>query len=332
MYIKLKQVLRPFALVLLGAGASLPALGAGGNPFFSTANQGAFARGFLLPALGETRVLLQDDWSWRAQLDLTNDSYTAVAGNETITLDGETTHLSYVLRRGYQNGWELGFEIPLYYQAGGFLDGFIEDWHGWFGLPNGGRELAPRDRYLYEVTDGNTVRYRNTETGAALGDVRLHAGWQWREGLMLRGALQFPSGDESRLAGGNFGATLWADWALPFAADSRWRGFLSAGGSYARRGEVLPDAQRQGVALSGLGFSYACTDALSLTAQLYAHSALYEGSQLETLRRPGLQASFGGSYQLRDNALLRVAVQEDPVTASSPDFSVHLALELRPPR
>lgn len=318
---------------LRGAGAALALLPAPlfAGPYFATANQGALARSFLLPALGEHRLLLQDSWNWQAQLDQTNDFHTATAGGESITLDGETTRLGYTLRQGRANGFEWGFEIPLYYQGRGFLDNFIEDWHDWFGLPNGGRELAPQDRYLYEVTRGGAVAFRSTETGPALGDVRLNGGWQWRESIALRASLQLPTGNEDRLAGDNLGGALWADAALPWAAGSRWSGFASLGASAARRGKVLPGLQQRALAFGGLGLSFACTEALRLTAQLYAHSPLYKDSELEALKRPGLQASFGGSYQLMGNALLKVGVQEDPITSSSPDFSVHIALELQPP-
>lgn len=301
------------------------------GPFFTTSNQGAFARQFLLPALGESSVLAAGDWNWRAQLDQTNDFHLGNAGAEAITLDGETTRLGYTLTQGLENGLEWGFEVPIYYQGRGFMDSFIEDWHRWFGLPNGGRELAPHDRYLYEVTSGGTVIYRNTETGAAFGDLRLNGAWQWREGRAVRASLQLPTGDERRLAGGNTGGALWTDLALPFAADSRWSGFMSAGVTLARRGKVLTQLQERIAAFGGLGFSFACTDALSLSAQLYGHSPLYQDTELEALKRPGLQVTFGGSYALMPNALLRLAVQEDPVTASSPDFSVHIGLQLTPP-
>jgi len=316
---------------LLGLCLALFAGPALAGPFFSTSNQGAFAREFLLPALGESSVLADGDWSWRAQLDQTNDFYLGSAGAETITLDGETTRLGYVLTQGLGSGFEWGFEVPIYYQGRGFMDSFIEDWHGWFGMPNGGRELAPHDRYLFEVTNGGAVLYRNTETGAALGDLRLNGGWQWSENLALRAALQLPTGDGNRLTGETGGGALWADAALPFSESSRWRGFISLGATAAQRGQLLRELRKRAVAIGGFGLSFSCTEALRLTAQLYSHTPLYQGTDLDALKRPGLQAVFGGSYSILPNAILRLAVQEDPVTSSSPDFSVHIALELMPP-
>lgn len=318
--------------LLLGLALSLVTGAAQAGPFFSTTNQGAFARSFLLPALGETGVLLTGDWNWRAQLDLSNDYHFATAGNESITLDGESARLSYVLTQGLDNGLEWSIELPLLHQGGGFMDGFIENWHDWFGLPNGGRELAPQSRYLYQVMRDSAVIYQNTEKGLAMGDIRVNGGWQWRDGVMLRAAAQLPTGDDKKLAGENAGAALWADAALPFAAGSSWRGFVSLGASAADESKILPGLQEQAVGFGGIGLSWAWSESLRFTTQLYAHTPLYRDTELEALKRPGLQVSFGGSYLLLPNVDLRLAVQEDAITTSSPDFSAHIALRLTPPR
>ena len=322
------RVAKKSAVVVL---CSLVCGAATAQPFFNTSHQGALARSFLLPTLGDSGVELVGDWRWQAQLDLSNDYHTATVGDETITLDGESARLLYTLRQGLDRGWEWSIAVPLYHQGGGFMDGFIEDWHGWFGLPNGGREFAPQDRYLYEVMRAGNVIYRNEQKGNALGDLQLAAGWQWREGLVLRGAIQLPTGDDKKLSGENLGAALWADMALPFAADSAWRGFVSLGASAADRAELLPELQQTALALGGLGLSYGWSETLRFTVQLYGHSPLYQDTELEALKRPGLQVVFGGSYRLLPNMDLHLAVQEDAVVSSSPDFSAHMALTLRPP-
>lgn len=316
-----RGVAKRLSVALLG----LMSLPAAANPFFGTFNQGAFSRSFLLPALGEPELLAPGAERSAWTLDLTNDYHTASEGGESITLDGETTRLAWRYARGGEDS-EWSLELPLYHQGGGFMDSFIERWHGWFGLPNGGREQAPQDRYLFQVTRGATVVYRNTETGAALGDLRLSAGWQWTETIALRAAVQLPTGDEDLLAGGNAGLAAWADSALPFAQSSAWSGFASLGVTLAQRSEVLADLQKREALFGGFGLSYAWTPALSFTAQLYAHTPLYQDTDLGALKRPGLQAAFGGSYALSEKLLLRLGVQEDPVTTSSPDFSVHAAL------
>jgi hypothetical protein len=300
------------------------------SPFFTARNEGALARSFLLPPLGNTRALAADEWRWLAQLDLTNDYHTQALGGESATFDGETTRLGYTFSQGLDHGLEWSVMIPVMYLGGGFLDNFIEDWHRWFGLPKGGREFAPQDRYLYEIVQGGSVVYRNVEKGTALGDIELAGGWEWVEGWVLRAAAKLPTGDDKKLAGDNAGVALWIDAAMPFPADSRWRGFVSLGGSAAQKADILREQQSVGVALGGIGLSWRWTEALHLTAQVNAHSRLYRDSELKALKRPGVQIVFGGSYALLPNALLRLAVQEDAMPTSSPDFSVHMALVLSP--
>ena len=315
---------RWLGLVMLGCAASAQA-----SPFFTTFNQGAFARSFLLPSLSESQVLAADAARSQYALDQTNDYHFGRSGNETITIDGETARFSLRYARGFGDGFEWNAELPVLHQGGGFMDSFIERWHSWFGLPNGGREATPRNQYLYRVTRNGSTIFQRSESGTALGDARIGGGWQLRPGIALRAALQLPTGSKSKFTGGNAGLALWADAALPFEQQSAWRGFASLGATLAQRSEVLPDLQKREAVFGGFGLSYGWNEALNFTAQLYGHTALYKGTQLDALQRPGLQAAFGGSYAFSHNTELRLAVQEDPVTTSSPDFSVHIAVQVR---
>lgn len=318
---------RPRWLALALAVSTSPALA---EPFFSTTNQGLLARSFLLPVLGQSQVLQGQEWTWQAQADLTTEFLVDTAGSEAAVLDGETLRLGYTLRQSLGDGLEWQLELPVYHQSGGFLDSFIEDWHRWFGLPNGGRELAPRNQYQYEVRDGEIVKFSHRRQGTALGDLRLGFGWQAAENWTLRAAALLPTGDDDKLTGGNLGLAAWADGELPFSLGPCWESFLSLGLTAAKTGDVLPEQQRNTAGFGGLGLSYGYSEALRFTAQVYAHTALYSDSELRALRRPGVQLAFGGSYQFLPNADFKLAVQEDIVTASSPDFSVHMAITLRP--
>ena len=45
---------------------------------------------------------------------------------------------------------------------------------------------------------------------------------------------------------------------------------------------------------------------------------------MDALRRAGLQLAFGAGYQLTPRLGLTLGFAEDPIVASSPDFSIHL--------
>lgn len=311
-----------FALVLL----CLPVLAAAQG--FATRNQGALTRGFALPVLGEPQILAQGAAQSRVQLDLTNEYYDARTAREQLTLDGETASLTLGYRRGWGADVEWSVSVPVLGQGGGFLDGFIEDWHATFGLPNAGRELAPQDRYLYRYERDGVTRLARTLDDSGAGDVELALGFRVRPGQALRAMLKLPTGDAEALRGGALGGALWLDSALPFAADSRWSGYYAVGVASQERSGALRVQQQAVTGLGGLGVALRLWPRVQALAQVYAHTPLYRDSETD-LARLGLQLVFGGRLRLGQTLDLDLAIQEDPVVNSSPDFSVHIGLAAR---
>jgi hypothetical protein len=312
-------------LRLLAALACLSPLPALATPF-TTFNQAALSQGFALPVVGETTVLEAGASRSLWTLDLSSEYHEDQAGTESLTLDGETTRLAWRYTQG-AGGWEWGFELPVVHVGGGFMDSFIEGWHDFFGLPNGGREFAPRDRYQYRYERDGAVVLDRSEEGWALGDVRLSAGWAVSETMVLRGELKLPTGDEDKLTGGVLGGAVWADWALP--RTNGWSGFLSLGLSANDNSDVLEDQQKTLIPFGGIGMSYRLFEPLEVGVQYVMHGALYDDTEIDALKKPGGQLVFGGRW-LGAGWGLDLAVQEDIITHSSPDFSIHVGLRLQP--
>lgn len=311
-------------LAVLGALAAALAATAP-RPAFSTSNQGVIARSFALPAIGAPRLLAPGQGEARATLDWTNEFHAFTGPRDQLLLDGETQRWALAWRRGLAPGFEAGIELPVLHQGGGVLDGFIEDWHEVFGLPNGGREAAPQDRFRRRyVRDGRTW-FDRADGGTALGDLRLSGAWQARESVALRALVQLPTGDDAELAAGNAGGALWLDAALD--GDGRWQSHASAGLSLAADAGLAP-GQRRWVPFGGAGTAFAWSEDLAFAAQVYAHGGLYDGALPDAFSRAGVQLAFGGSYRCAPGARVDLALQEDLVTRSSPDFSIHLALRL----
>lgn len=313
---------------LIGAGLAICCgmSAAFAQSIFPVNNQAALSRGVLLPVLGESVVLPKQSVRRSAAFDLVSEYVFENKGREQITLDGETTRFGFRYAQGLGHGWEWGLEVPVYRVGGGFLDSFIERWHGWFGLPQGGREQAPRDRLRYQYRVNGVTVYEQSRSGAALGDVRVEAGWQWRDAVALRAAMQLPSGNAELLTGGESALAVWMDGRLPVKTG---RSTASLGLSLNQKGEALPDQQRPAVLFAGLGYAYPWNSRLEFAAQLYAHSPLYQDSALDALSRPGLQLTTGLIYRWSEKLSLRAAFGEDPVTRSSPDFSLHFGFSLR---
>jgi hypothetical protein len=289
-------------------------------------NQGTLARSFALPALGQSRVLGAGQSAFAADYDLTTEYYADSNASENLVIDGETSAFAFSWRQGIGRDVELSARLPLLIVGGGFMDHFIQQWHKTFGLPNGGREFARNDVRQYSYSVNGVTVLDERRSGTTLGDVELGAGWKLADGIALRGMLKLPTGSKHRLTGGNWGGAVWGDFALPFATYSDFDGFASLGATLAQKSDVLPQQQKTVAVFGGAGMGYRLTSAFELRSQLYAHSALYKNTDLDGLKKPGLQLTLGGSYRWSPGTSLDVFFQEDAVTNSSPDFSLHLGL------
>lgn len=292
-------------------------------------NQNTLARTFALPVIGQSSVLAVSQSTFTADYDLTTEYYNDSRGNESIIVDGETSGFALGWRQGIGNDVELVARLPVLVVGGGFMDHFVEEWHKTFGLPNGNRELAQDNQRQYTYTVDGTPVVDVRKSGTTLGDVQLGAGWKLNDDAAVRAMVKLPTGSDSKLTGGNWGGALWGDFGLPFEKGSRWDGFASFGATFAEKADAFKDQQRSFAAFGGVGLGYFLTRNLEMRGQLYAHSPLYKDSELPGLKRSALQLTLGGSYRWSPKVSMDIFFQEDPVTYSSPDFSLHLGVTIR---
>lgn len=316
----------PALLVALGCVA-MPAPVLAADASLSSRNQSTLARSFALPSLGQTAPETSSG-AWRLSVDVTSEYVAKEEGGELLVFDGETQR--YALRHaggwgGDRGDWSL--EVPLLHTGGGFMDGAIENWHDVFSLPDGGRDDAPRDRYRYRYERDGAVVLDAEKGGTNLGDIEVSAGWQLSPGTMLRGMVKLPTGDDDELAGGNLGGATWLDWAWPLPADSRVSGFVSGGVSFNDDADVLESLQENVIPFGGVGLGLRVLPSLQAITQLYAHAPLYDDTAINALERAGLQFTLGGRWcPGAGPTCMELSFQEDLIVASSPDFSVRLAL------
>jgi hypothetical protein len=289
--------------------------------------QGALVRGFALPRLGRPEVLAQGALRQNLGLGETNEFADRANLNEAILLDGETTQLSYDLRRGIGGGWEVGAFAPLLALGGGFLDPIIQDWHHLWGLPNGNRGLRPNNAYAYEYTVDNRSLLSVTQGAVSLGDMQVTAGREIGRRTALRGMLKLPTGDASHLAGnGAFGGAVWVDSALPRGLLGRWDLYGSAGYSYTGTGQVLAAQQRHALPFGALGIGYRLSARWSALGQLYIHDAPYRDSDLAPLVRVAAPLTLSAIYHFDNKNEISLGFQEKLTPLAAPDFGLHLGV------
>lgn len=308
----------PWPLLLLPLSA-LAAPFSGGNP-------ASLARQAALPDPAPQAVLDPGRVQWTAAVDIANEYAREKDADEDLEFDGESRRLRLGWRRGLGAGWEAGIEVPLLSTGGGALDSWIEDWHQSFGLPNGGREQVPQDRYRYRYSRGGNLLLDVDTGGSGLGDIALGLGRSLGGACVLRGLLKLPTGDAARLLGGTAGAAVWLDiGALP---EGRAAAAVSAGVAVNGRSDVLPDQQVRTIPFGALHLQLPVTARVSLQGRVLAHAAPYRGSDLHSLSRPGAPSSLGLRLRTR-SANFDFGFQEDPAVYASPDFTLYLAVSGR---
>lgn len=302
------------------------------TPFFSF-NQSPIIQLHGLPAIDSAGILNEGRARYRLVNDLASNYTFKNTTNENLLFDGETNRATFVYALGMGSGWEWGLQIPFVDHDGGSLDGFIEDWHDTFGLPQGGRNTAPHNRLRYVYQRNGVTEFLVDRRVSGIGDVRLTAGKQWStvaEGtrLAIRASVSLPTGDSNELLGsGGVDAALWAT-ADRTQSWFDFPGSLFGGGGLLLMGDgdVLADQQRRFAAFGSLGAGARVLPWMTLKLQADAHTALYDDSTLKQINANAVQLLMGGELRLAKNTRLDLMVGEDITVHASPDVVFHIGL------
>lgn len=306
------------------------------TPFY-TFNQSPLIQIYGIPA-AENSVVQAPGKVWTLlAVDVANSYLVRETAHEKLLLDGEGERLTLTLRYGIANRAEVGIDVPLVAYNGGVFDGFIEDWHEFFGLPQGGRPEAPKGRLRFDYERDGVQRLAMDDAGLRPGDLRLTAGWQlYHDGrvhpvaVALRGSLKLPTGSSSRLTGsGSTDFALWLTGSSDYALPGRWGHaavFAAAGGMVMSDGDVLRDQRENLVGFGSLGAGWSPAESFALKAQLSGHSAFYKDTDISQLGSGALQLLFGGTVAFSPRTTLDIALSEDVTVGASPDVALHLGL------
>ena len=124
-------------------------------------------------------MLPPGNYSAGLYFDLANSYTGSGTAAESLLLDSESYRFNLILKGGLPGGFEAGTELPWLAYGGGTIDGFIEDWHRFFGLPEGGRYMAPNNRLRYQYARNGVPRLDIRDAHSGIGDLMFTAGWQF---------------------------------------------------------------------------------------------------------------------------------------------------------
>ena len=302
---------------------------------FATRNQNPLVQIFGLPAAEPSTLLATGEYAMRLTLDIGNSYAGTSTSKDLINLDGETYRTNLALRHGFQKGFEIGLDIPYISHNGGFLDGFIENWHRTFNLPEGERDQTSRDQLDYRYQRNGETLVQVMENGQGFGDLRLSSAWQLikEDGpspgtAALRVGLKLPTGDSDQLLGS--GST---DLSLEISGQRETpveqgtlAAFASLGALLMSKGEVIKNRQRSAAVFGSLGIAWGPYDWLAFKLQLDGHTAIFKNTGLTEIGSDSAQLVMGGSLKVADRTTLDLAVCEDIVVDTAPDVVFHLAL------
>lgn len=268
--------------------------------------------------------------------DLSSNYTSSSTTREQITLDGETYRLSLVARYGIAPGWEAGVEVPYISQGGGFLDSFIIDWHSTFGLPQGGRDITPKNLINYSYRKYGVQKLLVDHSGSGISDISLTGGASLYDAhdkdshnsLALKGAIKLPTGDSSYL-GGSGGTDAMLQLCGGSTNYSNWGSlgvYGSAGALVMSKGDVLRDQHKTLAGFGTFGLGWGPASWISFKVQLNANTPMYRDSSLDELAKNSLLLVLGGDLRFPGDYLLDIGVAEDVVVGSAPDVSFHLGL------
>lgn len=294
---------------------------------FRAGNRNPLVQIYGMPAAMSADINSAGNSSVAINADVANAFSVDDQGAESIMLDGESYRANLHWRYGVMDKLELGIDLPWISHQGGGLDGFIEDWHDTFSLPEGDRVDYPKDQLNYLYSDGRQTLALN-ERDRGWGDLSLSFGYQLSQtetsSWALRGGVKFATGDAEGLQGSE-GTDGYL--GLNFSHRGKLVWHASGGVLMLGDGEVLDSRREDWVGYGSGTLSWPLNDVISLKTQLDMHTAFYDSSLTE-LGDPSAQLLLGGSIRLADNSFLDISVSEDIAVDTAPDVVFMLGLRV----
>ena len=192
----------------------------------------------------------------------------------------------------------------------GFLDGFLDWYHGLLGITLKERERRPQNAFLYrvELPDGTAVQRRPSDLH--LDDVRLSAGVRVGPHLQAVGLVTLPTSTAPPGYGrGVVSAGVVATVRAPIVAPLIYEG--SAGLGYAPGHGELEPYQRTTFVSASSGLRWRFWGRQSLYGNVFLHTPYYHDTTIRGLDRRDMAFDFGWILATRSGREWRVGLTED---------------------
>ena len=294
-----------------------------------TMNQSPMVLPYGLPLPLPARLASDGAGRYGLVVNWSNTATEESSGRWEATIDAETFDLRLRGEYAFGERWSVMAELPWRSIGGGSLDGAIESWHDFWGLPEGDRKDMPQDRYLIEAqVDGQTVLLYDDDA-SGIADIPLRVGYQLladeKSAVSAWLSVDLPTGDADDLLGS--GAT---DVVASVAAQSQvaehWQVFGQFDVAWLGDGDIVPQYQESWVVAGLAGVTWNAWRALDLTVQLYANSQVFD-IPVTGLSGDAVVLGFGGTWRTEHGWRFDIGMNEDVQVDASPDATFYALLQ-----
>jgi len=291
------------------AGLGLPPAAAQGLPEYAPINPVAQSRSGLYfqpyrpPMPGHLSIEVRLDYGSAIEYNLPQP-------RPSYLLDGEFLRFQIAAARDLRPSLFLFGEASLDGAYAGFLDGFLNWYHGLFGLKLPEREARPNDVFAYQLALANGVTLNRSPSDLFLGDLRVGAGYRWGPGLQTALSLTLPTSTGPDGYGrGTVSANAVTTARVRLAPRFTYEGSLGLGWT-PTHGLLAPYQKEVFLSLtSGLRFRF--WGRQSLFANVFYHSPYYRDTTLPALDRRDLELDFGWLLATKGGREWRIGMTED---------------------
>jgi hypothetical protein len=259
------------------------------------------------------------------------------SGGRQWSMDGETLRAALGSRLGLGANLEFGVELPVAHTTGGFLDGFVIDYHDALGLPDQNRDAAPRDQFAVEAREDGAVVWNVERDDFELLDIPLALTWRAVDaadgvGVALRAGVELPTGDEDRGYGNGELDVAIGVLLEHHALGCGWYGHLqhTFAGTPAR--SRAAGFQFADVTSAGLAAELPLDRGVAGLVQVEWETSTLRDLAIPVAERDQLLLWCGLRFDLGSGWDLELGFGEDLQGLASPDFTAWLAMAWQPSR
>lgn len=249
--------------------------------------------------------------------------------NWLIHLDMEITEINFRYKKVIKNSVEFGLDIPVLIIGGGFVDGFLKEYHETFGFNDYGRSQRPNNEFLYEVRrDGDVII--EGRSGTRIGDIRVALKTPLISSdafnVSIKGDVEIPvSSARQGFSNGSLdaGASILADRRITEKILTYWNFGVVFPGDV--RGHERIDLKN--FIFAGAAVEVDAGESISLVTQIQGQSSVYPETGLRAVDRDAYLIMFGGRYRKAEKSV-ELSLTEDLSTSGAPDFIVNLSYKM----